>query len=93
MSIDGISARKPFRRSEDLPPIPCDPRLDPQTLQDLEEIKINRQLLAELDISSLDTNPDSTPIQDQTDLQDNPEDWIILDQIYNEGSPKNIAFF
>ena len=35
---------------------------------------MNRQLLAELDVSSSDTIPDSTAIQDQTDLQDHQED-------------------
>ena len=83
--IDGIPARKPIKRPKDLPPIPCDPRLDLQNLQDLEEM--NRQLLAELNVSSSDSSQDSAPIQDQTDLQDHPEDWIILDQIYNGGSP------
>ena len=33
--------------------------------QDLEEM--NRQLLAELDVSSSDSSPGSTPIQDPTD--------------------------
>ena len=79
--LPGIPARKPIRRPEDLPPIPSDPRLDLQTLQDLEEMK--RQLLTELDVSSSDSSPDFTPIQDQTDLQDHPEHWIILDQIQN----------
>ena len=51
--------KKPTRRPEDLPPIPYDPRLDLQFLQDLEEM--NRQLLAELEVSSSDSSPDSTP--------------------------------
>ena len=42
---------------------------------------MNRQLLAELEVSSSDSSPDSTPTQDQTDLQDHSEDWLILDQI------------
>ena len=42
---------------------------------------MNRQLLAELDVSSSDSSTDSTPTQAQTDLQDHPEDWMILDQI------------
>ena len=86
--IGSISARKPIRKPEDLPPIPCDPRLDPQTLKDLEEM--NRQLLAELDVSSSNSSPHSTPTQDQTDLQDHPEDWMIQDQIYNRGSPRTL---
>ena len=36
--IDGIPTRKPNRIPKELPPIPCDPRLDPQTIQDLEEM-------------------------------------------------------
>ena len=31
---------------------------------------MNRQLLAELEVSSSDSSPDTTPIQDPTDLQD-----------------------
>ena len=77
--IYGIPTMKLFSRLRDLPPIPCDPRMDLQTLKDLEDM--NGQLLAKLDVSSSDSSPDSTPIQDQTDLQDHPEDWIILHQI------------
>ena len=66
-------------KTQNLPSIPSDPRLDLQTLQDLEEM--NRQLLAESDVSSSDSSSDYTCIQDQTDLQDHPEDWMILDQI------------
>ena len=58
---------------------------------------MNRQLLAELKVSSSDSSPDSTPIQDPTDLQDHPEDWLILDQIYRTKikggiTPQNITF-
>ena len=42
---------------------------------------MNRQLLAELEVSSSDSGPDTTPIQDPIDLQDHPENWLILDQI------------
>ena len=58
---------------------PMTPKLDLQTPQDLEQM--NRQLLVELDVSSSDSSPDSTPTQDQTGLQDHPENWMILDQI------------
>ena len=71
-----LPPKKPTRRPKDLPPIPCNPR---QILQDIEEM--NRQLLVELEVSSSDSSPDSTPTQDQTDLQDHPEDGLILDQI------------
>ena len=80
--------KKPNGRPRDLPPIPYDPRLDLQTLQDLEEM--SRQFLAELDVSSSDSSPDSTPTQDQTYLQDHPEDWMKLDQYKMGGSPQNI---
>ena len=42
---------------------------------------MNRQLLTELEVSSLDSSPDTTPIQNPTYLQDSLEDWLILDQI------------
>ena len=35
---------------------------------------MNRQLLGELDVYSSDSSQDSIPMQDQTDLQDHPED-------------------
>ena len=55
--------------NKEVPPNPNDPWL---TLQDLEEM--NKQLLAELEVSS----SDSIPIQD---LEDHPEDWLILDEL------------
>ena len=66
--IDDIPTKKPARSLEDLPPISYDPRLDLQTFQDLEEM--NRQQLAELDVSNSDSSPDSTLSQDQTNEQD-----------------------
>ena len=63
-------------RNKEVPPNPNDPQL---TLQDLEEM--NKQLLAELEVSSSDSSSDSTPIQDPEDLQDHPEDWLILDEL------------
>ena len=67
--------RKTARK--DVPPNPNDPRL---TLQDLEEM--NKQLLAELEVSSSssDSSLDS-PTKDPDDLQDHPEDWLILDEL------------
>ena len=50
---------------------------------------MNRQLLAELQVSSSDSSPDTTHIQDPTDLQDHPEDWLILDQIYRMQMKQN----
>ena len=42
---------------------------------------MNKQLLAELEVSSSssDSSLDS-PTQDQDDLQYNPEDWHIIDE-------------
>ena len=59
-------------RNKEVPPNPNYPQL---TLQDLDEM--NKQLLAELEVSS----SDCTPIQDLEDLQDHPEDWLILDEL------------
>ena len=69
---NNIPLKKPTSTPEDLPPIPYDPKMNPQFLQHLEEM--NRQLLAELEVSSSDSSPDSTPMWDQTDLQDHPGD-------------------
>ena len=63
-------------RNKEVPPNPNDPQL---TLQDLEEM--NKQFLAELEVSSSDSSPEQHPIQDLEDLQDHPEDWLILDKL------------
>ena len=56
---------------------PKDPRL---SLQDLEEM--NKQLLAELEVSSSSSDSSlESPTPDQDDLQDHPEDWQILDEL------------
>ena len=60
--------------TKDVLPNPKDPQL---SLQDLEEM--NKQLLAELEVSSSDSSLNS-PIQD-LDLQDYHEDWLILDEL------------
>ena len=63
-------------RNKEVPPNPNAPQL---TLQDLKEM--NKQLLAELEVSISDSSPDSTPFQGLEDLQDHPEDWLILDKL------------
>ena len=63
-------------KNKEIPQNPNDPQL---TLEDLEEM--NKQLVAELQVSSSGSSPDSTPIQDLEDLQDNLEDWLILDEL------------
>ena len=58
-----LPLKKPTRRPEELPPVPCDPRL---ILQDLEEMK--RQLLAELaeqDPTDSQDHPEDCLILDQ----------------------------
>ena len=56
---------------------PNDPRL---SLQDLEEM--NKQLLAKLEVSSSSSNSSlESPTPDQEDLQDHPEDWLIIDEL------------
>ena len=72
---NSIPAKKPIRRLKDLPPIPYDPKLNIQSLQDLEGM--NRQSLVELDVSKSDSSPASNPMQY----------WMILDQIKNGGQP------
>ena len=67
--------RKTARK--DVPHNPNDPQL---TLQDLEEM--NKQLLAELEVSSSSSDSSlESPTQDQDNLKDHPEDWLILDEL------------
>ena len=43
---------------------------------------MNKQLLAELEVSSSSSNSSlESPTQDQEDLQDHPEDWLIIDEL------------
>ena len=56
--------------------VPPNPRL----LQDLEDM--NKQLLAELEVSSSSSESSlDSPIQDHDDLQDHPEDWLVIDEL------------
>ena len=67
----------PEKTRDDVPANPKDPRL---SLQDLEEM--NRQLLAELEVSSSSSNSSlESPTTDHEDLQDHPEDWLIIDEL------------
>ena len=69
-----------------IPYNPKDPRLskDHQEAQDHEDQELedmNRQLLAELEVSSSSSRSSiNSPIQD-LDLQDHPEDWLVLDEL------------
>ena len=66
----------PENTRKDFPANPKDPQL---SLQDLEEM--NRQLLAELEVSSSSSDSSlESPTPDIEDLQDRPEDWLILDE-------------
>ena len=59
---------------------PKDPRLSQDQNQELEEM--NKQLLAELDLSSSSSEGSlDSPIQDPDDLQDHPEDWLVTDEL------------
>ena len=43
---------------------------------------MNKQLLAELDLSSSSSEGSlDSPIQDPDDLQDHPEDWLVTDEL------------
>ena len=54
------------------------PKVPQLSLQDLEVM--NKQLLAELEVPSSSSDSSlNSPIQD-FDLQDHPEDWLILDE-------------
>ena len=59
---------------------------------------MNKQLLAELEVSSSssDSSLDSLT-QDPDDLQDHPEDWLILDELQKRGEaifpPEQLLFF
>ena len=59
-------------------PNPKDPRL----LQDQELEEMNKQLLAELEVSSSSSEGSlNSPTQDTDDLQDHPEDWLVIDEL------------
>ena len=43
---------------------------------------MSKQLLAELDVSSSSSNSNlESPTPDHEDLQDHPEDWLIIDEL------------
>ena len=43
---------------------------------------MNKQILADLEVSSSSSNSSlESPTPDQEDLQDHPEDWLILDEL------------
>ena len=43
---------------------------------------MNKQLLAELEVSSSSSNSSlESPTPDHEDLQDHPEDWLIIDEL------------
>ena len=61
--------------------IPYNPK-DPRLSQDQELEDMNKQLLAELEVSSSSSKRSiNSPIQDLVDLQDHPEDWLVLDEL------------
>ena len=66
-------------------PISSDPRLDYTEMQESEDM--TEQLLPELGASDSQSEPDKctnhspTPTQDDYNLKDQPEDWLILDEL------------
>ena len=59
---------------------PKDPRLSQDQDQELEDM--NKQLLAELEVSSSSSESSlDSPKQDLDDLQDHPEDWLVIDEL------------
>ena len=55
---------------------------DPRLSQDQELEEMNKQLLAELEVSSSSSEGSlDSPIQDPDDLQDHPEDWLVIDEL------------
>ena len=63
---------------KNIPPNPRDQRL----LQHLELEEMNKQLLAELEVSSSSSESSlDSPIQDPDDLQDHLEDWLVIDEL------------
>ena len=59
--------------------IPYNPK-DPRLSQDQELEEMNKQLLAELEVSSSSSEGSlDSFIQDLDDLQDHPEDWLVID--------------
>ena len=81
-----IPIQIPESTKKNIPCNPKDPRLSQDqepdvNLQDQELEDMNKQLLAELEVpsSSSESSIDS-PKQD-LDLQDHPEDWLVLDEL------------
>ena len=65
---------------KNIPYNPKDPRLSQDQEQELEDM--NKQLLAELDVSSSSSESSlGSPKQDLDDLQDHPEDWLVIDEL------------
>ena len=65
---------------KNIPYNPKDPRLSQDQDQELEEM--NKQLLEELEVSSSSSESNlGSPIQDLDNLQDHPEDWLVIDEL------------
>ena len=71
----------PESAKKNIPHNPKDPRLSRDHQEDQELEDMNKQLLAELEVSSSSSESSiNSPIQD-LDLQDHPEDWLVLDEL------------
>ena len=70
----------PETTKKNIPYNPKDPRLSQDQEQELEDV--NKQLLAELEVSSSSSESSlDSPKQDLVDLQDHPEDWLVIDEL------------
>ena len=68
----------PETNKKNILPNPKNPRL----LQDQELEEMNKQLLAELEVSSSSSEGSlDSPIQDTDDLQDHLEDWLVIEKL------------
>ena len=81
-----ISIEIPESTKKNIPHNPKDPRLsqdqEPEVnLQDQELEDMNKQLLAELEVSSSSSESSIDRPKQDLDLQDHPEDWLVLDEL------------
>ena len=70
----------PETTRKNIPYNPKDPKLSQDQDQELEDM--NKQLLAELEVSSSSSESSlGSPKQDMDNLQDYPEDWLVIDDL------------
>ena len=68
----------PETTKKNIPPNSKDPRLS----QDQELEEMNKQILAEWEVSGSSSKSSlDSPIQDPDNLQDHLEDWLVIDEL------------